>query len=174
MAGTTRATSDTWPSGELFVTGRARDLIIVGGRNIYPQDVETVVEGVEGVLPGRVVAVGVPDPRLGTESLAVLAETRSTDTETRERLRQEIHAAVAERTEVVPHVVRVLDHRSLLKSSSGKPARARQPGEVPARHRAGRRGARAHRRPAGRRSRRHRAPGRGGGARQRGRRGRRA
>ncbi len=109
--------------GELFVTGRARDLIIVGGRNIYPQDVETVVEGIEGVVPGRVVAVGVPDSRLGTESLAVLAETRERDTATRERLRQEIHAAVAERTEVVPHAVRVLDHRSLLKSSSGKPAR---------------------------------------------------
>ena len=110
--------------GELFVTGRARDLIIVGGRNVYPQDVEGVVEAIEGVVPGRVVAVGIPDPRLGTESLAVLAETRETNTATRERLRQEIHAAVAERTEVVPHVVRVLDHRSLLKSSSGKPARA--------------------------------------------------
>lgn len=109
--------------GELFVTGRARDLIIVGGRNIYPQDVETVVEAIDGVVPGRVVAVGVADSRLGTESLAVLAETRENDTATRERLRQEIHATVAERTEVVPHVVRVLDHRSLLKSSSGKPAR---------------------------------------------------
>ncbi len=159
--------------GELFVTGRARDLIIVGGRNIYPQDVERVVEGVEGVLPGRVVAVGVPDPRLGTESLAVLAETRATDPATRERLRQEIHAAVAERTEVVPHVVRVLDHRSLLKSSSGKPARgANRERFLPDTAADG--GAAAHRRPAGRRSRRHRAPGRGGGARQRGRRGRRA
>jgi fatty-acyl-CoA synthase len=109
--------------GELFVTGRARDLIIVGGRNIYPQDVETVVEGIEGVVPGRVVAVGLPDSRMGTETLAVLVETRERDVATRERLRQEVHAAVAERTEVVPHVVRVLDHRSLLKSSSGKPAR---------------------------------------------------
>jgi fatty-acyl-CoA synthase len=109
--------------GELFVTGRARDLIIVGGRNIYPQDVEQVVESVEGVVAGRVVAVGVPDPRHGTESLAVLAETKEQDGARREELRRAIHTAVAERTEVTPHVVRVLDHRSLLKSSSGKPAR---------------------------------------------------
>ncbi len=110
-------------AGELFVTGRVRDLIIVGGRNVYPQDVERVVESVAGVVPGRVVAVGVPNPRLGTESLAVLAETTEDDPARRRALQQSIHAAVAERTEVVPHVVRVLDHRSLLKSSSGKPAR---------------------------------------------------
>jgi fatty-acyl-CoA synthase len=110
--------------GELFVTGRARDLVIVGGRNIYPQDVERVVETVEGVVPGRAVAVGISNPRLGTESLAVLAETKETDPARRSELQRAIHTAVAERTEVVPHIVRVLDHRSLLKSSSGKPDRA--------------------------------------------------
>jgi acyl-CoA synthetase (AMP-forming)/AMP-acid ligase II/acetyltransferase-like isoleucine patch superfamily enzyme/acyl carrier protein len=110
--------------GELFVTGRVRDLIIVGGRNIYPQDVEQVVESVTGVVPGRVVAVGIADPQLGTERLAVLAETTATDPARRKALQQAIHAAVAESTEVVPQVVQVLDQRSLLKSSSGKPARA--------------------------------------------------
>ena len=110
-------------AGELFVTGRVRDLIIVGGRNIYPQDIEQVVERVDGVVAGRVVAVGIPNPRLGTESLAVLAETKETDQARRSELQRAIHSAIAERTEVVPQVVRVLDHRSLLKSSSGKPAR---------------------------------------------------
>ena len=148
--------------GELFVTGRARDLIIVGGRNVYPQDVERRGRGDRGGAARPRGGRRVPDPRLGTESLAVLAETRETDTATRERLRQEIHAAVAERTEVVPHVVRVLDHRSLLKSSSGKPARARQPGEVPARDRGRRARSRPHRRRAGRRALRTGAPGRGG------------
>ena len=109
-------------AGGGFRPGRARDLIIVGGRNIYPQDVETVVEGVEGVSPPGG-GGSRPRPPVGDRKPGVFAETRATDPATRERLRQEIHAAVAERTEVVPHVVRVLDHRSLLKSSSGKPAR---------------------------------------------------
>ena len=51
MVATTPATSDTWPAGELYVTGRARDLIIVGGRNIYPQDIETRGGGRRGRAP---------------------------------------------------------------------------------------------------------------------------
>lgn len=102
--------------GELFVTGRAKDLIIVGGRNIYPQDVELVAESVPGVIAGRVVAFGVPDENLGTESLVVLAESE-------DDVGRAIHDAVANETEVVPADVRVVPPRTLRKSSSGKLAR---------------------------------------------------
>ncbi len=59
---------------ELFVTGRKKDLIIVGGKNIYPQDLESLAGEVEGVYPGRVVAFGVFDEQLGTEDIVLVAE----------------------------------------------------------------------------------------------------
>jgi 1-acyl-sn-glycerol-3-phosphate acyltransferase len=62
--------------GDLFVTGRAKDVIIAGGRNIYPQEVEEAVAEVPGVRRGCVAAFGVQDPRTGTERLVVIAETR--------------------------------------------------------------------------------------------------
>src|SRR5262249_7395675 len=60
--------------GHLFITGRKKDLIIIAGRNYYPQDIERIVSDVTGIHPGRVVALGVDDPALGTQRLVVLAE----------------------------------------------------------------------------------------------------
>ena len=54
--------------GELFVTGRLKDLIIIRGRNYYPQDIEALVGEVAGVVPGRVVAFGIPDAVIGPNS----------------------------------------------------------------------------------------------------------
>ena len=108
--------------GELFVTGRAKDLVIVGGRNIYPQDVELVAERVPGVIAGRVVAFGVPDEALGTEAIVVLAESDAEGGATA-AVKRGIHDAVAAATEVVPHDVRIVAPRTLRKSSSGKIAR---------------------------------------------------
>ncbi|HXD56317.1 MAG TPA: AMP-binding protein [Thermoleophilaceae bacterium] len=105
--------------GELFVTGRAKDLVIVGGRNIYPQDVEDAVQPVDGVVPGRVVAFGVPDERLGTDGLVVVAETERPGDD----LRAAIYAAVAGHTEAVPADVELVEPRTLLKSTSGKLSR---------------------------------------------------
>ena len=76
--------------GELFVTARIKDVIIKGGRNLYPQEVEEVASEVEGVRRGCVAAFGVSDQRLGTEKLVVVAETRETD-----RSRQD-HIAAAD------------------------------------------------------------------------------
>ncbi|MEX2195761.1 MAG: AMP-binding protein [Thermoleophilaceae bacterium] len=109
---------------DLFVTGRVKDLIIIGGRNVYPQDVEAAVHNAEGVIPGRAVAFGVPDERQGTESLVVVAETNESDTGRREEIRRLIHASVAELTEVVPGDILLVEPRTLHKSSSGKLARA--------------------------------------------------
>jgi fatty-acyl-CoA synthase len=109
---------------ELFVTGRKGDLIIVGGRNIYPQDIESIVHEVDGVVAGRAVAFGVPRPELGTEGLVVLAETTAEDAEQRDRIGLDVRETVATHADLAPLDVRILPHRTLVKSSAGKPARS--------------------------------------------------
>jgi fatty-acyl-CoA synthase len=64
--------------GELVVCGRIKDVIIVGGRNVFPEDVERAVATVEGVRPGNVIAFGV-DGRKGREALVVVAESKTDD-----------------------------------------------------------------------------------------------
>lgn len=111
-------------AGELFVIGRKDDMLIVRGQNIYPQDVEDIVSRVDGVIPGRVAAVGVRNDDSGTEALVILAETEERDDQRREAIAREIHARVARATEVVPADVVVLDHMWLRKSTSGKISRS--------------------------------------------------
>src|SRR5262249_28872231 len=64
----------TW-DGEVYVIGRKKDLIIVAGKNLYPEDIEDAVGAVEGIIPGRVVAFGVDDEAAGTQQAWVAAET---------------------------------------------------------------------------------------------------
>ena len=64
--------------GELVICGRIKDVIIVGGRNIYPQDIERAVGTVDGVRAGNVIAFGVEGYK-GKESIVVVAETKATD-----------------------------------------------------------------------------------------------
>ena len=108
--------------GEVYVTGRRKDLVIIGGRNIYPQDIEDAVLAVDGVVAGRAVAFGIPDPRHGTEQLVVLAESEQPE-DAWPDLRRAIHHALAERADVVPGDVEIVAPRTLVKSSSGKLAR---------------------------------------------------
>lgn len=111
--------------GEVFVTGRLKDLIIVQGRNFYPTDAETVAAAVPGVNPGRVVAFGVPDEGTGTEGLVILVEAADgADPAAVARLPRTIRTAVAQELDVTPDDVRVVPSRFLVKSSSGKLARA--------------------------------------------------
>lgn len=110
--------------GELIVTGRKKDLIIIAGKNIYPQDIENIVHEVEGIIPGRSVALGLKVEEAGTEELVVLAETHEEDASKLARMRQQIGDSIARQTEVVAHDIRLLPHRWLKKSSSGKIARA--------------------------------------------------
>jgi 1-acyl-sn-glycerol-3-phosphate acyltransferase len=81
-------------NGEIYVTGRAKDIIIRGGRHLHPQEIEEAVGALEGVRRGCVVVFGAPDRRHGTERLIVLAETRVHDAQSRERLRRRIREAV--------------------------------------------------------------------------------
>ena len=77
-------------TGELFVIGRKKDIIILAGKNIYPEDVEAVVAEVDGVIPGRVVAFGREDEATGTECVCVVAETEVTGSEARRAMRRAI------------------------------------------------------------------------------------
>ncbi len=108
--------------GECFVIGRKKDLIIVAGKNLYPEDVEDVVGKVPGVIPGRVVAFGVEDASSGTERIAVVAETSVEGESGREALILEIRRA-GMAIDVTISEVHLAPPRWLIKSSSGKPSR---------------------------------------------------
>jgi len=65
--------------GDVYITGRIKDLIIRGGQHIYPQEIEAAIAGIPGVRKGCVAVFGVADPASGTERVVILAETRETD-----------------------------------------------------------------------------------------------
>lgn len=109
--------------GHLYVTGRKRDLIIIGGKNIYPHDVEALAEAADGVVPGRTVALGDRDDEAGTEAMIVLAESLEPE-ESWADIAADIRERIASATEVTPRDVRIVPHRWLRKSTSGKIARS--------------------------------------------------
>jgi len=109
--------------GELYVCGRKKELIIVGGKNIYPQDLEEIAAEVPGVHPGRVVAFGIWNEELGTEDVVIVAEADTRSSEARRRIAREIRDHVTHQSEVAVRQVQVVGPRSIEKTSSGKPAR---------------------------------------------------
>jgi acyl-CoA synthetase (AMP-forming)/AMP-acid ligase II len=111
-------------NGELFVIGRAKDLIINAGKNIYPQDIETIVNDVHGVHPGRAVCFGVPDEKEGTELIAIVAEVKTSDAAERKEINKAIRLEVARQSGVSVSYVHLVGPHWLLKTSSGKIARA--------------------------------------------------
>ena len=112
-------------NGQLYVSGRKSDLIIVGGKNIYPNDLEAVADGVPGIHPGRAVAFGVDDSRLGTEVAVMVCEVEgAADASDRRRIESELRRRIAQHTDVTLRDVRLVDGRWLIKTSSGKLARA--------------------------------------------------
>ena len=106
--------------GELVVCGRIKDVIIVGGRNVYPQDVERAVGEVDGVRAGNVIAFGVPG-RHNKESLVVVAESKAADTEP---LRSAVQHKVREVVGLPVREVVLVAPGTLPKTSSGKLQRA--------------------------------------------------
>jgi acyl-CoA synthetase (AMP-forming)/AMP-acid ligase II len=110
--------------GELFVIGRIKDLIIVAGQNIFPEDVEALVNELPGVYPGRVVAFGLDDQVLGTQALAVVAELRGEPApESARALEAEIRKTVLAGIGIAPRYAVAVPQRWIVKSTAGKISR---------------------------------------------------
>src|SRR5262245_2091685 len=104
----------------VYLTGRAKDLIIRAGRNIYPHELEEAIGDIADVRRGCVAVFGSPDPVTGTERLVVLAETRQTDPGVLVRLRGQIETMVTDLLGTPPDDVVLAPPGSVLKTSSGK------------------------------------------------------
>lgn len=113
--------------GELYITGRKKDLIIVGGKNVYPQDLENLLNDIPGLHPGRATAFGVMNEQLGTEDIAIVAEVDRSDllddVEALADIQRAIRGKVAQNTEVTARYVELVPPKWLVKTSSGKVAR---------------------------------------------------
>jgi 1-acyl-sn-glycerol-3-phosphate acyltransferase len=110
--------------GDVYLTGRVKDIIIRAGRHIWPQELEDVVGGLEGVRRGCVAAIAATDKASGTERLVVVAETRLTDASGRADLTHRILDATAAIVEAPADEVVLARPRAIPKTSSGKIRRA--------------------------------------------------
>ncbi|MBL6457818.1 AMP-binding protein [Belnapia sp. T6] len=107
--------------GEVFVTGRIKDLIIVAGKNIHAHDVEAALQDLPGLKPGRAVAFGQDDPDLGTERLVVVAERE--EGADAASLVAAINGAVLDALGIACGAVQVVEPGWLVKTTSGKISR---------------------------------------------------
>jgi acyl-CoA synthetase (AMP-forming)/AMP-acid ligase II len=110
--------------GEVFITGRKKDLMIVAGKNVFPQDIEAIVNTVAGVHPGRAVVFGVQDERDGTEVIAIIAESDEDSAEATQQLKRAIRQAIAAQSTVTATYVEIVPPQWIIKTSSGKLARS--------------------------------------------------
>jgi fatty-acyl-CoA synthase len=106
--------------GEIYITGRVKDIIIHAGHNLYPHEIEDGVARVPGVRKGCVAAFGAMNAATGTERLVVVAETREREPAARARLAQAIMAQVTSMIGLPPDVVEVVAPNAIPKTSSGK------------------------------------------------------
>ena len=109
-------------NGEYYIIGRKKDIIIVAGNNVYPEDVEDAVSKVEGVIPGRAVAFGEEDPEIGSEQISVVAETNLLSEDEQKKLKMAIIKAGME-IDITIRKIYLVPPRWLIKSSAGKPSR---------------------------------------------------
>jgi len=108
----------------VYLTGRAKDIIIRAGRNIYPHELEEALGDIAGLRRGCVTVFGSPDPVSGTERLVVLAETRVTAPNTLAQLRAQVETVATDLLGTPPDDVVLVPPGSVLKTSSGKLRRA--------------------------------------------------
>ncbi len=106
--------------GEFYVTGRVKDIIIKGGRNLYPHEVEELAARAEGIRKGCIVAFGLTDEGVGTEKLVVVAETRERDAARRSALASAVTELISRGLGLPPDRVELIPPGSIPKTSSGK------------------------------------------------------
>lgn len=111
-------------AGELYLTGREKDVIIRGGHNLYPQELEEAVSRLPGVRPGGVVVFPATDAQSGTERLVVLAEISDDTAANRARTESEINDLAVDLIGMPADDIVLAPPRTVLKTSSGKVRRA--------------------------------------------------
>jgi acyl-CoA synthetase (AMP-forming)/AMP-acid ligase II len=131
---TTQAIVDGWYrtgdlgfllDGELFAVGRKKDLLIIGGENIYPQDIEEIVSAHPAIHDGRVIAMGVYNPNLGTEDVVVVAEVEKEELlSDASKLEQEIRSRVVAELGIAVRTILLKPPKWIVKSTAGKAARS--------------------------------------------------
>ena len=108
--------------GELYLVGRIKDMVIIGGRNLFPEDVERCAERVSGIRKGNAVAFGVTTRR-GRERLVLVSETRLSCSDAAREAAKAVSSAVREEIGVPVREVVLVPAGSLPKTSSGKKRR---------------------------------------------------
>jgi acyl-CoA synthetase (AMP-forming)/AMP-acid ligase II len=131
---TTQAIVDGWYrtgdlgfmlDGELFVVGRKKDLLIIGGENIYPQDIEEIVSAHPAIHDGRVIAIGVYNPGLGTEDVVVVAEVeREVLLSDAAKFEHEIRGRIVAGLGIAVRTILLKPPKWIVKSTAGKAARS--------------------------------------------------
>jgi acyl-CoA synthetase (AMP-forming)/AMP-acid ligase II len=109
--------------GEIYISGRLKDLLIVHGRNYHAHDIEAAVGAVDGIVPGRVVALGVASEVSGSEEAIILAETDAPVAlhgDLRRAVKRRVHGAL----DLTPHKVAFVPRGALVKTTSGKISRS--------------------------------------------------
>ena len=111
-------------AGDLYITGRIKDIIIRAGRNIYPAEVEDAIGDLEGIRKGHVAVFGALDPHNRTERIVVLAETRKRGEAAQQSLRRAINERSSDLMATPPDEVVLAPPNTVLRTSSGKIRRA--------------------------------------------------
>jgi fatty-acyl-CoA synthase len=112
-------------NGELVLCGRIKDVIIVGGRNVFPEDIERAVGVLDGVRAGNVIAFGVEGYK-GKETVVVVAEVRPAESSGDiDDVRHHVHHRTLDVCGLPPRDVMLVKPGTLPKTSSGKLQRAR-------------------------------------------------
>jgi len=106
--------------GNVYITGRSKDIIIRAGRNIYPVEIEEAIGKVEGIRDGSVAVFGSESSDSGTERLVVLAETRKKEQQALEQMRSSINTIVTDLVGGPPDEIVLAPPNTVLKTSSGK------------------------------------------------------
>ena len=110
---------------ELYVVGRMKDLIIVGGENIYPQDIEEIVASHPAIHDGRVIAMGMYNPDLGTEEIVLVAEVEREELLTSAlEIEREVRSRIVAGLGVAAGMIFLKPPKWIVKSTAGKAARS--------------------------------------------------
>jgi acyl-CoA synthetase (AMP-forming)/AMP-acid ligase II len=110
--------------GEVFVVGRKKDMIIIGGKNVYPQDLEALAYEVGGIHAGRAVAFGIDDEAAGTEEVVIVVEVDTGDLSERQKIADALRAHITRHSAIALRHAHVVGAQWILKTSSGKTARS--------------------------------------------------